>query len=99
ALSTLDGLGQLSPGAVVKALSDEHAGVRRHAVRLAEQWAAKSPDVASALVKLVEDSDAQVQLQLAYSLGEWNDPAATRALAALAIKHQQDAYLSIAVFS
>lgn len=99
ALCTLDVLGKLSPAAVARALNDEHAGIRRQAVRIAEKHAADSPEVASALLQRLDDADPQVQLQLAYSLGEWKSPAASAALATLALRHQGNAYLKAAVFS
>jgi hypothetical protein len=53
----------------------------------------------SALLKLVEDADAQVRLQLAFSLGEWPDQRAGQALATLALQHPDDPYLVAAVLS
>jgi putative membrane-bound dehydrogenase-like protein len=99
ALCVLDGLGELKPDAVLRGLSDQHPGVRRHAVRLAERFLAGAPDVGAALLKRVDDPDAQVRLQLAYSLGEWHDARAGRALAGLALRHAADPYLVAAVLS
>ncbi len=99
ALCVLGNLGQLQSALVQKALADPHAGVRRHAIRLAEKFLAASADLGPALTKLVADPDAQVRLQLAYSLGEWRDARAGRALAALALQHPDDPYLSAAVLS
>src|SRR5262249_27651335 len=99
ALCVLDGLAALEPALVLRALGDRHPGVRRHAVRLSERFLAKSPDLGPALVKLVEDPDAQVRLQLAYSLGEWHDPRAGRALATLLARYATDPYLTAAGLS
>jgi putative membrane-bound dehydrogenase-like protein len=99
ALCVLDGLGRLKPATVLDALTDQHAGVRRHAVRLTEKFLAKSPRLGEALLRLIEDPDAQVRLQLAYSLGEWRDARAGQALARLALLHVEDAYLTAAVLS
>jgi len=99
ALCTLDGLGVLKPEIVLKALADEHPGVRRHAVRLSESLVASSPALGDALVKLVDDPDAQVRMQLAYSLGEWHDPRAGRALARLTLRDPGDEYVIAAVMS
>jgi putative membrane-bound dehydrogenase-like protein len=99
ALCVLDGLSALSLAAVGKALSDPHPGVRRHAVRLAEKHLAASPDLGAELLKKVEDSDAQVRLQLACTLGEWRDARAGQALAALAVRHGDDPFLIAAVLS
>jgi putative membrane-bound dehydrogenase-like protein len=95
ALCVLDGLGKLTPALVRKALADPDAGVRRHAVRLAE----KHLEVADALPKLVADPDAQVRLQLAFTLGAWRDPRVGQALVELAGNHPKDAFLVSAVLS
>jgi putative membrane-bound dehydrogenase-like protein len=99
ALCVLDGLRRLQATSLVRALADKHPGVRRHAVRLSEQFLAKSPELAEALLKMVEDPDAQVRLQLACSLGEWRDPRAGHPLATLAVGRPEDPYLMAAVLS
>src|SRR5262249_19525856 len=71
ALCTLDGLGALTPALLVDAIADAHTGVRRHAVRLSEPFLNNEPEVGKALLAHVDDADLTVQLQLAYSLGEW----------------------------
>jgi putative heme-binding domain-containing protein len=55
--------------------------------------------VAEALIRLVADSDAQVRLQLAYSLGEWTDPRAADGLVALTARNPTDPFLASAVLS
>jgi putative membrane-bound dehydrogenase-like protein len=99
ALCVLDGLGKLTPEVVQKALADTDAGVRRHAVRLAEPLLAKQPALGEAVVKLVDDSDAQVRLQVAFTLGEWRDTRASRALAKLARQQGHDPALASALLS
>jgi putative membrane-bound dehydrogenase-like protein len=99
ALCTLDGLGALEPALILKALSDKHPGVRRHAVRLAETRLAGSEDLGEELRKRVEDPDAQVRLQVAYTLGEWRDARAGKALATLALRNEADPFLLAAVLS
>jgi putative membrane-bound dehydrogenase-like protein len=99
ALCVLDGLGKLRSATILGALADKHAGVRRHAARLSEKFLAQSPELGGALVRLSDDPDAQVRLQVAYSLGAWHDERAGRALAALALRHVEDAYLIAAVLS
>ena len=93
ALCVLDGVGKLRSATILGALADKHAGVRRHAVRLSEKFLAQSPELGEALLRLLEDPDAQVRLQVAYSLGAWQDVRAGRALAVLALRHVEDAYL------
>jgi putative membrane-bound dehydrogenase-like protein len=99
ALCTLDGLGALPADLLTRALADAHPGVRRHAVRLCEPRLGRSPALARALLRRVEDADPQVRMQLAYTLGDWRDPRAAGALAALAVKDHQDPYRLAAVFS
>lgn len=99
AICTLDGLGAVSESALVAALADTHPGVRRHAVRIAETHVDKSPTVAAAVVRLVDDADPHVRLQLAYSLGEWTSPAAGEALGRLAVRNAGDPWITAAALS
>ncbi|MCA9146569.1 MAG: c-type cytochrome, partial [Planctomycetales bacterium] len=99
ALCTLDGLGLLSPTLVDHALRDEHAGVRRHAIRLAEPLGDLHPDLRATAIELVNDPDAQVRLQLACTLGQWSGRESAHALARLAITGVENAYLAAAVKS
>lgn len=96
ALCVLDGLGKLTPELVRQALTDCIPGVRRHAVRLAEKHLA---EVGPSLLPVVDDADAQVRLQLAFTLGGWRDARAAKALAWLAMKHAADPLLVAAVMS
>ena len=75
ALWTLELLGGLKPELIAKGARRSAPGVRRHAVRLAEAHLAKSPQIGRRILALADDADVQVQLQRAYTLGEWNDPA------------------------
>jgi putative membrane-bound dehydrogenase-like protein len=96
ALSTLDGIGKLSKAAAHRGLIDPHPGVRRHAMRLCENFDSSPPNVA----ELARDEDAHVRLQTAYSLGEWSDDAAGAALADLALNHAKgDRFIEAAALS
>ncbi len=95
AICTLDGLGELSRETLEVALADEHPGVRRVAVELA---ARVQVDLAQ-LIRLVDDPDLKVQLQLASTLGHDDDPRAARALAAIALRSSSDPYIVAAVMS
>ncbi|QDV25494.1 PVC-type heme-binding CxxCH protein [Aureliella helgolandensis] len=99
ALGTLDGLGMLSPRLVQQALGDEHAGVRRHAILLAEPLAEQQDDLLLAALKLVDDPDAKVRLQLACTLGQWPGRDSAGALAELSSTVAADPYLAAAVTS
>jgi putative membrane-bound dehydrogenase-like protein len=99
ALCTLDGLDAVRPEVLIKATQDEIPGVRAHAVRLAEHRLEKSPELQSAIVALAKDPDATVRMQMAYSLGEWDDPRAGEALATIAMRDRDDPYIAAAVMS
>ncbi len=99
ALCTLDGMNALAPEVVTWALGDAHPGVRRHAVRLAEMRLEQAPQLLNSLLRLCEDPDAPVRLQLAFTLGYSRDPRAGRALADLAARHPRDTYLNAAIAS
>lgn len=63
----------LTTDEIARSLVDEHPAIRRFAITLAEHHAAKQvllPEV----LKLADDVDAHVRLQVACSLGEWDDP-------------------------
>src|SRR5262245_14554250 len=91
-LSTMNGLGMITPQTASYALHDVDPAVQEFAVRLCEPLLravqAKSVDrkLATALVQLVEDKSIRVRYQLALTLGEWNDPRAAQALGRLAVK-------------
>jgi len=99
ALCTLDGLGALSAATVQIALQDHSAGVRRHAVRLAESLVAKNERLDDRLVAMVTDPDDRVQMQLAYSLGYCKSEGVGRAIAKLALAHADDRFFTAAVLS
>lgn len=97
ALCTLDGLGELTPAEVVRALADKIPGVRENALRLSETRFA--PELLAAAVRLVDDPDAKVRLQLAFSLGASSDPLAGEALARLLKANANDPMIVAAVMS
>lgn len=97
ALCVLEGLGALQPTTVAQALGDDHPGVRENALRLAEPNF--TPEVLAAAVRLVNDPDAKVRMQLAFSLGESKQNAAGEALGRLLIDHGDDPMMVAAVIS
>jgi len=97
ALCTLDGLGALQPAGLLPALADEHPRLRENALRLAETRG--TPEVIAAATRLVNDPDAKVRLQLAFTLGEWKVPSASTALAELAVRNADDPFIVTAVMS
>ena len=101
ALCSLEGMQALHTNIVARGLGDSHPGVRRHAIRLAEQGGElfRNDAVAGAMMALADDPDPQVQMQLAYTLGEWNDPRASRALAQMLLRASDDRFLRAAAIS
>lgn len=99
ALYTLDGMGALDAALLIERLADEHPGVRRHALRLAEPLGTENAELRQAALTLTDDSNLALRLQLTYTLGQWNTPEAAQALAKLAIASTGDTYLLAAVMS
>jgi putative heme-binding domain-containing protein len=97
ALHTLDYFGALTDDVLVAAFEDREPGVRIHALVLAEKRTASR--VVADATQLVGDPDARVRLQLALSIGAWNQAGAGRALAALAARDGGDSILRGAVAS
>ncbi len=97
ALHTLDGLKALEATTIVDALSDTHPRVRENAILLAERK--EDPAILPELVKLVNDPDMKVALQLALSLGQWQDESAGIAILEIGIKHADNAAVVAAVMS
>jgi putative membrane-bound dehydrogenase-like protein len=100
ALCILDGLKKLTPQLVRDSFKDPYPGVRRHAVRLAEQFFAKYQGLgAFMMTDLADENDAQVRLQRAYSFGQWNNGFAGSALGKLLLQAPGDPHLQAAVLS
>ncbi len=99
ALYTLQGMGALDLAVLKSAAADSSSGIRRHAVKLSESWVKDHPDLQDDLLKLVNDKDAKVRMQLAYSLGEWSGEPVDAALGRLAFSDGSDAYLAAAIIS
>jgi putative heme-binding domain-containing protein len=97
ALCALDGLGKLEPAIVARALSDAVPGVRENALRLAETRF--TAEVLTAAVRLADDPDAKVRLQLAFSLGASPDALAGETLARLLKANASDPMMVAAVMS
>lgn len=99
ALWTLDGLGALEAPEIVGGLEDRHAAVRENAVRLAEARLASSRSLVPQLLRLADDADDRVRLNVALALGETDDPQAIAALAALARRDGAQAWTRAAILS
>src|SRR5438552_2543664 len=104
-LSTIEGLGMLTPAIVLYGLGDRHPAVKEFAVRLAEPFL-RAPskngvdhNLAAALLRRVDDGSGRLRCPLALPLGEGNDPRAGRALAQIALKDRDDPRTQTAVLS
>lgn len=84
---------------LLAALEDDHPGVRRQALRIAENWAGHNEKIAAAIVHAASDPDYEVRYQSAYSLGFCPTATAAAALARLALQHADDPYMVSAVAS
>jgi hypothetical protein len=95
ALYVLEAWEALSDADVRRALGDEHPGVRLHAIRLAETCRTCRPDV----VRLAMDDDARVVMQVALSLGQFNDREALQAMVGIATRFAGEPWIRKALLS
>ena len=99
ALSAFQDLGALSGQVMRSGLYDEHAGVRRNALRVGAHLFNKHPGLGQRAVALLDDEDAHVQREAAYALAEWGDPQAGQALGRFLVKHADRPYLRAAALT
>lgn len=99
ALYALASLNLLSEDEVLKAMQDEHARVREHAVRLAENVLAQSPAAREQLKTMIRDEAFRVRYQTAFSLGELSGNERGGPLADLMIQNGDNAMMQTAVLS
>ncbi len=78
---------------------DEHPGVRREAVRVAQQSPLAMRNSEAWMVLLARDADPQVRLQVAYSLGELFEPETGELIARLALEEQANPLYLAALMS
>ena len=99
ALHALDGLGAVDTEDLTRALTARSAGVREHAVRLAELRLPASDLLLEQVVALADDPNPRVRFQVAFSLGETDDERAAAVLANLARQDAEDHWMRTAVLS
>jgi putative membrane-bound dehydrogenase-like protein len=99
ALYALDGLQSLDVDVLLQALSDDHSGVREHALKLAEQFAAETPDIQEQIIANSSHSEIRVRFQAAFSLGVVDSDEACAALSRLAVRDGNDPWFRVAVLS
>ena len=80
-LYALDSLSALTDSDLLRALTDVHPQIRRHALRLSEPMFDRSGKLLTQALALTTDPDPVIQFQLALSLGECHESATTPALA------------------
>jgi putative membrane-bound dehydrogenase-like protein len=96
---TLHALNRLGPALIAAGLQDVAPGVRENSLRMAESQFERHPNLVASVLALVDDPDAIVRYQLAFTLGEVPSPARVKALAAIARKGAADPYVRAAVLS
>ncbi len=99
ALCTLDGMDKLTESLVAASLQDKHPGVRRYSVKFAERYLNESPSLSQSVLSLVDDDDAQVRIQVAYTLGQWSDSNSGTELIRLAMNNRDDRFIVAAALS
>lgn len=95
ALYTLEGLDALTTADVSAALSDADAGVREHAIMLAERF----PTLTDRIIELIDDPARFVTLQAVLSTGNLPSPKAVPALKHALEKYATDSLMTIAVIT
>jgi len=99
ALYTLQAYGKCDESLLCQGLNSPAFQVRRHALRLAETIPAPGPQLAEQILKLMDDPEPAVQLQLACSLGEWKQKFSATALTAMLERHTGEGFLRSALLS
>ena len=99
ALCTLNGLDALEVRHALAGLADAHPRVRAHAIRLSEPLLDDHPKLVTRLLELTTEENEHVRFQLAFSLGETNDPRAMDGLARMARSGTNGPEVQSALFS
>ncbi len=100
ALSLLAGHSPSDPDWMISGIQNSHPRVREFAVRLSENVPGCWPKLETMLLELVQDADARVRRQWAFSLGAWPaSPQRLEALSRLAEKDGQFPEMRFAILS
>ena len=99
ALWSLKGLSSLRDNDLVRGLVDVSAGVRVHAVRLAEDRLNRSSIIFKNVLDLHRDEDSRVRFQVALTLGEARGRKALPGLIEIARRDSDDFWIRTAVLS
>ncbi len=98
-LWTLHGLGELTSVDLLPAFDDPAPGMREQALRLSEEFFAKSPELRARAAKLIDDPEPRVRFQLALSAGAMSPEGAAKLLAAILVKDATDPWIQTAALS
>jgi putative membrane-bound dehydrogenase-like protein len=99
ALWTLEGLGALEDGALLAGMKDGEAGLREHALRLAESRLPASKPLQEAVLAMAGEASPRVRFQLAFTLGYLEAPAALDQLASILVRDMDDQWTRLAALS
>jgi putative membrane-bound dehydrogenase-like protein len=99
ALFALNGLGELSPDVVLRAMADADSRVRAGGVQLGRRWLTPNSPVRAKLFQMAEtEPPGRVRFEIALALGDViDDAAAVAALARVAATDRQDEWTRRAV--
>ncbi|MCI0362162.1 MAG: c-type cytochrome [Planctomycetaceae bacterium] len=98
ALHLLNSLAGLTKDEFLAAMVDDQPDVRRHALALAETQFAQNSSLVDMAMKLTNDSDAAVRMQVALAMGQIESQP-TNVLTYLGVRYQQDPWLRAAIAS
>lgn len=99
ALWTLQGLNELKPEVLEKALKDPVAGIRENAIRLTEPHLRETPQLVKDLLAMQDDADPKVRFQLLCTLGFIDTPETMRVRHKLLFQDINDEWVQIAALS
>ncbi len=99
ALGALSALQSLDAETIATALSNDDPRVVRFAVRMSEPLFDDHPELGEAVCRLAGHDDVRVRMQVALSLGEWQDERAGETLGRLALAAGDDVWQRAAVLS
>ncbi len=99
ALHTLDALSELKPDLLEALLAHTSGDVRRQALQLSERRLEEHSGLLVAALRLADDSEPIVRLQLALSLGASRDARVLPALARFARQYGDDPWMTTAILS
>ncbi|SMO73624.1 PVC-type heme-binding CxxCH protein [Fodinibius sediminis] len=99
ALWTLEGLGALERNMITAGLRDKVAGVRRNAIKMAEQRLADDAYWVDRLLEMTADDDPGVRYQLLLSLGDHSSSRVKEARKKILSESMDDPWMQIAFLS